>query len=1484
MRPTKRIIHIACTLSILFSVGARGADGLPNIGIRSGTGNDFAGAFDLGTISTDIDATHTASTFETFNHYGASPNDVFYRFVLTKPMLVTFDHFGSQVPGTRIYLVKLGVTDDFDISLSEMQCRQDWDYALSHFSHMDYEKAAFSQESASVGILFDFLEPGTYYLIGERTSSNAGSKGGIIQTNFHFHTIPGASAESPLQIGTFSEEADTTLTFIPEQFPLAEKRSALYLTASFNNHFNAIADGVYAGIDVIDKNGSIVYSSNSPGNILEMEIKPERYLFRLSYISQSTEPVILHIAGARTTPEGSSIDTPIPIGTFQQDFNIRHDILSGMFYFFRTNSSMEVSLSCSTHGRLSLYRGHTLIRESASGMISFKTMPAGTYILSNDTGTVGNYNSLTITGRTLQGGEHFTESASYICTYEPFKSVSSAESLSSDNSRITIIYHDGIGRPVETIRHQNSPSSADIVSLMEYDRYGRPSKSWKDLPYLNNGAAVNVNAVFFESADFHGDSTAYTDFTYDALDRKAQITGPGQHWREAGSALHHSYRLNRDGECRRFLLSETKSLIDAGFYPAGTLNVETRIDENWNKSELYTDGRGNLILERKFTVSMLFPEEMNSSDEMQMDTYYVFDDLCRLHYVLPPEASASGNLKRATEDYAFIYRYGPAGLNTWKRIPGKSWDRFIYGMRREAVGKQDSTMRARGVFQLTVPDNLGRPAVTAFVEDRFPKDLETADLRAVPDSSRIGYRWADSSVMSRFSLPQIQDLPEILSVNYYDNYDYRRQIPDTRLKASSYVRPANATSLLTGALTLSFPDKDTIISAVYYDDLKRPIQQREILPEEIAHFCSFDYDFIGNVTRSRETVQARCISDTLVHEISYDHAGRVIEDRSQLNGSKQATVSYSYDEIGRADEMTYSAGWTPLRIRSTFNIRDWMMSIQSSMFNMELNYDKPATKVIPHPMSGDISDMSWSYLSNKSRTGAYIFRYDALSRLTEALPFGDYYHRHEEFMGYDRNGNIRVLNRRERRDTAYLMEFNYNGNRVFSASLDNCHAIENVQFSYDAEGRLIHDGANGLELSYSRIGRIQDISGDGTTLARYSYSADGRKLSAIDRYGNGLIYVGSLVYRKQDGSTRFDSAPFSHGRFVFRKDRIEPHYFITDHIGSVRVEVGADGDIVEINDYYPSGAIWKDMEERPAGDYANRYRFNGKEEQSFLGLPYIDYGARMYNPENMMSWLTADEMAEEYHSMSPYSFCAGNPVNIIDPDGRRIFIRHFLDENSSSSAVVEYSSNKRCITKHDFIRDVWKQLDNIYNYGGKKAMDRLLASKNKYYINDRIGAGGNMQFKASETGGFIFAGAIEQPSYEKSLSIESLAHELFHALQHDEDLITNGYNTDATCSVQKEIEAYAFSSIIYSNYKPTMATASQDSISGEKRGAILGTRYKNAFNAIVSDPNNVIPYFNKAVRSFKTGSRVNKFRIYKGFKKIRGYTPTLLIDYYPTME
>lgn len=45
----------------------------------------------------------------------------------------------------------------------------------------------------------------------------------------------------------------------------------------------------------------------------------------------------------------------------------------------------------------------------------------------------------------------------------------------------------------------------------------------------------------------------------------------------------------------------------------------------------------------------------------------------------------------------------------------------------------------------------------------------------------------------------------------------------------------------------------------------------------------------------------------------------------------------------------------------------------------------------------------------------------------------------------------------------------------------------------------------------------------------------------------------------------------------------------------------------------PFGTRFADSYAAPT-DSANCYRFAAKEEQAFAGLPYIDFGARLYDP------------------------------------------------------------------------------------------------------------------------------------------------------------------------------------------------------------------------------------------------------------------------------
>ena len=61
------------------------------------------------------------------------------------------------------------------------------------------------------------------------------------------------------------------------------------------------------------------------------------------------------------------------------------------------------------------------------------------------------------------------------------------------------------------------------------------------------------------------------------------------------------------------------------------------------------------------------------------------------------------------------------------------------------------------------------------------------------------------------------------------------------------------------------------------------------------------------------------------------------------------------------------------------------------------------------------------------------------------------------------------------------------------------------------------------------------------------------------------------------------------------------------------------------------------------------FTFNAKELDNETGLYY--YGARYLDPTGAM-WLSVDPLFEKYAGMSPYNYCAGNPVKLVDPDGR----------------------------------------------------------------------------------------------------------------------------------------------------------------------------------------------------------------------------------------
>ena len=168
----------------------------------------------------------------------------------------------------------------------------------------------------------------------------------------------------------------------------------------------------------------------------------------------------------------------------------------------------------------------------------------------------------------------------------------------------------------------------------------------------------------------------------------------------------------------------------------------------------------------------------------------------------------------------------------------------------------------------------------------------------------------------------------------------------------------------------------------------------------------------------------------------------------------------------------------------------------------------------------------------------------------------------------------------------------------------------------------------------------------GTVTAAYTWLADGTKLGVRNGSGSdGFEYAGSLIYRKSGGSLQLSEALFGDGVIRLNDNGTqEVNYFLTDHLGSVRVIVDGAGTVKERNDYYPFGA------RHVRSDYAqstNRWKYNGKELQTTGDLGYLDYGARMYDTW-LGRWFSVDPAGESAPSLSLYRFGLNNPLMYTD--------------------------------------------------------------------------------------------------------------------------------------------------------------------------------------------------------------------------------------------
>jgi RHS repeat-associated protein len=598
-----------------------------------------------------------------------------------------------------------------------------------------------------------------------------------------------------------------------------------------------------------------------------------------------------------------------------------------------------------------------------------------------------------------------------------------------------------------------------------------------------------------------------------------------------------------------------------------------------------------------------------------LTTRYTYDPLSQLTQV----QDANGNLTTAS--------YDSRGLMVKLVSLDAGQTEWRYDVAGKLGAKETANLRAQGkvitygydinrLKTITYPTSLPVTYSYGAPSEAGPANANRAGrIKQVTDESGVETRKYDSlgNVSHMEKTPATQS-PSIPGVTYKMDYAY---------------------DSLGRALTMTYPDGELV---------------------------TYTYDAGGLVNSVAGTRKGT--TTNYVTGIQYNE----LEQRTQIAFGNNVSTGYSYyPDTKRLFSAVTTSG------SAMFQRLLYAYDLVGNITNLQNNLPFPApvppnTVIAPGP-------------------AVQVFTYDDLYQLTSAA--GSYQgcacgcQNQRSFtltMGYDAVGNITHKTQNDvieaptgsgqfttQLSTTYNNTYGYTSPRPHAPT-----AIGTETLGYDADGNLTStNGTFGPSriLTWNEEDRLRTETDSGFTSA-YLYDAAGnrshkRRTTLETWYVNPLFQVkNSLTETKHImvGESRIASV------LATISNRADPttagagtyFYYHPDHLQSTQFTTGADGSILQHDEYFPSGEVW--FQEAKNNDARNTqpWLFSAKELDE-TGFYY--FGARYYNPKYGV-WASADPILGSYlqrgaggaspKNLELYSYAWNNPVVMRDPDGRAV--------------------------------------------------------------------------------------------------------------------------------------------------------------------------------------------------------------------------------------
>lgn len=474
-----------------------------------------------------------------------------------------------------------------------------------------------------------------------------------------------------------------------------------------------------------------------------------------------------------------------------------------------------------------------------------------------------------------------------------------------------------------------------------------------------------------------------------------------------------------------------------------------------------------------------------------------------------------------------------------------------------------------------------------------------------------------------------------------------------------------------------------------------------------------NYNYRGSLETMQVDVANDGVLD-FQYTYNYDQWNRLREIYVSFKAGEYGNrvVSYDYDDaLGLLTETKHYANYSNAgcmdevaqTITHSYDVRDRLTSITSELFDYYLYYDNNA------PSHADFTaavnyDQNWNGNINGSVadykldiTGVtnsvdlfdsatvYGFKYDLMNRLYEAdAHAGDRVTAEVASFGigdvqynYDKIGNITNLKRGLLLSGTDLVNEEWNYKYTTGTNrLDRVQGMGGTttrNYEYDSNGNLMSDDFRELDtIHYARANYPFHID-KGSDEIDYLYSNSNQRIykrnASIDTTEEYYLKNVGILDLKTNEWTWFVTGANRDAKIrpkdyqqpknittspAILNDTLEVAFYLYDHLGNSRLvytpkiqcPAFIEYSIDYAADYYPYGKILRQFS---AWTTAEKYLTTQHERDIETGLDYR--GARFYDSD-IGRFLSLDPHAADYPQFSDYCYVVGNPIMLIDPDGK----------------------------------------------------------------------------------------------------------------------------------------------------------------------------------------------------------------------------------------